>query len=179
MAAVSRAPYPKLAAYKKRMRWGFSWVSSLGSDFNVDYRVSFTDEKAEKVDYNYRLRPWRLTEAPGISVFLKDGGRIYHTYSTYERGLDMLNVRLPLHGSRTEGPRRGRRRRDHVGSPPRRVSGLMYGDRLFATVGLLRRARPGGFCPACRVLMNARDASQELAKPMVAALIVLVIAGVA
>ena len=48
--------------------------------------------RAEKVDYNYRLRPWRMTEAPGISVFLKDGGQIYHTYSTYERGLDMLNV---------------------------------------------------------------------------------------
>ena len=59
MAAVSRAPYPKLAAYKKRMGWGFPWLSSLGSDFNLDYRVSFTDEelKAEKVDYNYRLRP--------------------------------------------------------------------------------------------------------------------------
>jgi len=74
------------------MGWGFPWLSSLGNDFNLDYRVSFADEKAEKVDYNYRLRPWGLTEAPGISVFLKDGGQIYHTYSTYERGLDMLNV---------------------------------------------------------------------------------------
>jgi len=92
MAAISRAPYPKLAAYKKRMGWGFPWLSSLGSDFNLDYRVSFNDEKAEKVDYNYRLRPWGITEAPGISVFVKDGGQIYHTYSTYERGLDMLNV---------------------------------------------------------------------------------------
>src|SRR2546422_2860175 len=92
MAAVSRAPYLKLAAYKKRMGWSFPWLSSFGSDFNFDYGVSFKDEKAEKVDYNYRLRPWGLTEAPGISVFLKDGGQIYHTYSTYERGLDMLNV---------------------------------------------------------------------------------------
>ena len=92
MAAVSRAPFAKLAAYKKRMGWGFPWLSSFGSDFNFDYRVSFTDAKAEKVDYNYRLRSWGLTEAPGISVFLKDGGEIYHTYSTYERGLDMLNV---------------------------------------------------------------------------------------
>ena len=91
MAAVSRAPYSKLAAYKKRMGWSFPWLSSLGSDFNFDYGVSFTDEKAE-VDYNYRRRPWGVTEAPGISVFQKDGGRIYHTYSTYERGLDMLNV---------------------------------------------------------------------------------------
>src|SRR6266852_5946970 len=94
MAAVSRAPYAKLAAYKKRMGWGFPWLSSLGSDFNLDYRVSFTEEelKAEKVDYNYRLNPWAITEGPGISVFMKDGGQIYHTYSTYARGLDMLNV---------------------------------------------------------------------------------------
>src|SRR3989441_7589423 len=55
----------------------------------------------------------------------------------------------------------------------------MYGGRLFTAVGLLRQARPGGFCPACRVLMKARDASQELAKPMVAALVVLAVTGVA
>ena len=94
MAAVSRAPYPKLAAYKKRMGWTFPWLSSAGSDFNLDYRVSFTSDELNtgKVDYNYRLHPWSGSEAPGISVFLKEGGQIYHTYSTYERGLDMLNV---------------------------------------------------------------------------------------
>jgi predicted dithiol-disulfide oxidoreductase (DUF899 family) len=56
--------------------------------------VSFTDAdlKADKLDYNYRIRPWGISEAPGISVFVKDGGQIYHTYSTYERGLDMLNA---------------------------------------------------------------------------------------
>ena len=76
------------------MGWGFPWRSSLGSDFNFDYRVSFTDEevKAEKAHYNYRPNPVSLTEGPGIRVFLKDGGQIYHTYSTYARGLDMLNV---------------------------------------------------------------------------------------
>jgi predicted dithiol-disulfide oxidoreductase (DUF899 family) len=94
MAAVSRAPYPKLAAYKQRMGWTFPWLSSAASDFNQDYHVSFTADqlKAGKVEYNYRLTPWSGSEAPGISVFLKDGERIYHTYSTYERGLDMLNV---------------------------------------------------------------------------------------
>ena len=94
MAAVSRAPYAKLAAYKKRMGWDFPWLSSLGSDFNFDYHVSFTDEelKAQKAEYNYRLEPSAITEGPGISVFLKDGSQIYHTYSTYARGLDMLNV---------------------------------------------------------------------------------------
>jgi predicted dithiol-disulfide oxidoreductase (DUF899 family) len=94
MAAVSRAPYPKLAAYKTRMGWQFPWYSSAGSDFNFDYRVSFTPEElnAGEVEYNYRRTGWSGSEAPGISVFLKADGEIYHTYSTYERGLDMLNV---------------------------------------------------------------------------------------
>ena len=94
MVAVSLAPYPTLAAYKKRMSWTFPWLSSAGSDFNYDYRVSFTRDEltADKVDYNYRLNQWSGSEAPGISVFLKEGGQIYHTYSTYARGLDMLNV---------------------------------------------------------------------------------------
>ncbi len=94
MVATSYAPYEKLAAYKKRMGWSFPWLSSVGSDFNFDYRVSFTPDelKAGKVDYNYQLTPFGMSEAPGISVFLKDGDKIYHTYSTYARGLDMLNV---------------------------------------------------------------------------------------
>ena len=94
MAAVSRAPYPKLAAYKTRMGWQFPWYSSAGSDFNFDYRVSFTPEElnAGEVEYNYRRTRWSGSEAPGISVFLKADAEIYHTYSTYERGLDMLNV---------------------------------------------------------------------------------------
>jgi predicted dithiol-disulfide oxidoreductase (DUF899 family) len=94
MAAVSRAPYPKIAAYRERMGWTFSWYSSADSDFNFDYGVSFTpDELARgEVEYNYRPTEWSGSEAPGISVFLKEDERIYHTYSTFERGLDMLNV---------------------------------------------------------------------------------------
>jgi predicted dithiol-disulfide oxidoreductase (DUF899 family) len=95
MAAVSRAPFAAIAAYKRRMGWSFPWYSSAGSEFNFDYRVSFTEAelKAGKVDYNYRAEPWSGSEAPGISVFLKDeDGRIFHPYSTYARGLDMLNV---------------------------------------------------------------------------------------
>jgi predicted dithiol-disulfide oxidoreductase (DUF899 family) len=94
VAAVSRAPYPKLAAYKERMGWTLPWYSSVGSDFNFDYGVSFTSEalQAGKVEYNYRTTTWSGSEAPGISVFLKGGEQIYHTYSTYERGLDMLLV---------------------------------------------------------------------------------------
>jgi predicted dithiol-disulfide oxidoreductase (DUF899 family) len=95
MVAVSRAPYPAIAAYRRRMGWGFPWLSSAGSDFNFDYRVSFTEDElaAEKVDYNYGLNHFSMSDAPGISVFLRDGdGRVFHTYSTYSRGLDMLNV---------------------------------------------------------------------------------------
>jgi predicted dithiol-disulfide oxidoreductase (DUF899 family) len=95
MAAISLAPYPALAAYKKRMGWSFPWLSSVGTDFNFDYRVSFSEDaiKAGPVEYNYTSSPASMTEAPGLSVFFKnDDGRIYHTYSTYARGLDMLNV---------------------------------------------------------------------------------------
>lgn len=95
MAAVSLAPYPAIAAYRQRMGWSFPWYSSAGSDFNLDYHVSFTPQQlqAARIEYNYRLDPPSpMSEAPGISVFLNDGGAIYHTYSTYARGLDMLNV---------------------------------------------------------------------------------------
>jgi predicted dithiol-disulfide oxidoreductase (DUF899 family) len=76
------------------MGWSFPWYSLADSDFNFDYRVSFTPEelKAGEVEYNYRRTGWSGSEAPGISVFLNESGQIYHTYSTYERGPDMLNV---------------------------------------------------------------------------------------
>ena len=77
------------------MGWGFPWLSSADSDFNFDYRVSFTEDElaAGQVDYNYRPNPFSMSEAPGASVFFKDGeGSIFHTYSAYARGLDMLNV---------------------------------------------------------------------------------------
>jgi predicted dithiol-disulfide oxidoreductase (DUF899 family) len=93
LVAVSRAPYAKIAAYEQRMGWTFPWVSSGKSDFNFDYRVSFTtQEVAEQADYNYTIQAVG-PEQPGVSVFCKDAaGRIFHTYSTYARGLDMLNV---------------------------------------------------------------------------------------
>jgi len=94
IAAVSRATYPKIAAYKERMGWTFPWYSSVNSDFNFDYGVSFRPEELEtgEVEYNYRPTRWSGSEGPGISVFIKEGEQIFHTYSTYERGLDMLNV---------------------------------------------------------------------------------------
>jgi len=94
MIAVSRAPFKTLDAYKKRMGWSFKWVSSLGTDFNYDYHVSFTPEEMEKgeVDYNYETRGFPSEEGPGISVFFKnEHGDVFHTYSCYARGLDMLN----------------------------------------------------------------------------------------
>jgi len=90
---VSRAPLDKLEAYRERMGWRFKWVSSLGSDFNRDYQVSFTPQEMAKGEmlYNYRLTKFPSEEAPGISVFYRDAGGVFHTYSCYSRGLDMLN----------------------------------------------------------------------------------------
>jgi len=94
MVAVSRAPLEKLEAFKQRMGWGFKWVSSFGNDFNRDYRVSFSKEELAggEVAYNYQRTKFPSDEAPGISVFCKnDKGEVFHTYSCYARGLDMMN----------------------------------------------------------------------------------------
>jgi predicted dithiol-disulfide oxidoreductase (DUF899 family) len=117
--AVSRAPLAKLQAYKKRMGWTFPWASSFGSDFNADFSVWFTeqDERAGNVEYNYRREPvfegrqgeeggtdvvdqhattcgtdraTYLRDRPGMSAFVLEDGVVYHTYSTYARGLDGL-----------------------------------------------------------------------------------------
>lgn len=93
-AVVSIAPFAKLAAYKQRMGWDFNWVSSAGNSFNRDYAVSFSDEeqKSGATLYNFETSTFPASEAPGISVFVRDEeGKIYHSYSTYARGLDMLN----------------------------------------------------------------------------------------
>ena len=93
LVAVSRAPLQKLQAQARRQDWTFKWVSSFGNDFNFDYQVSFAPEtlKAGQGVYNYSPRKLDSTELPGISVFFKDGEQIFHSYSTYGRGLDMLN----------------------------------------------------------------------------------------
>jgi predicted dithiol-disulfide oxidoreductase (DUF899 family) len=91
--AISRAPLSKLQAYKKRMDWRFKWLSSHGNDFNFDFHVSFTkeDEKKNKAYYNYAVGEFINDELPGLSVFYKDkNGAVFHTYSTYARGLDIL-----------------------------------------------------------------------------------------
>jgi predicted dithiol-disulfide oxidoreductase (DUF899 family) len=93
MIAVSRAPLEKIEAYRKRMDWGFKWVSSYSNEFNRDFHVSFTPEEMKgPVDYNYTQQKFPSDEAAGISVFYKDEkSGVFHTYSCYSRGLDMLN----------------------------------------------------------------------------------------
>jgi predicted dithiol-disulfide oxidoreductase (DUF899 family) len=118
--AVSRAPLAQLQEYRRRMGWTFPWASSLGSDFNADFNVWFTEEqqRAGGIEYNYRREPgfeWRAgeegggegaeaqfaatcgtdvatyqRERPGMSAFVLEDGTVYHTYSTYARGLDVL-----------------------------------------------------------------------------------------
>ena len=114
--AASRAPLAKLQGYKRRMGWTFPWASSSGSDFNFDFNVSFTEEQQRNgtVEYNYDRTgpaieasavpepvaqnaamtgtdvPTYTREGPGMSAFVVEDGIIYHTYSTYARGLDGL-----------------------------------------------------------------------------------------
>ena len=93
LLAVSRAPLPRIEAFKRRMGWRFPWVSSYRNDFNFDFHVSFTKDQTAKgkVYYNYETESFPSEEGPGISVFFKDGaGEVFHTYSSYARGLDML-----------------------------------------------------------------------------------------
>ena len=91
---ISRAPWSQIAAFQKRMGWKFHWVSSHGGDFNHDYQVSLAEsEKGQpEVYYNYNMQKFPSEERPGVSVFFKDTstGEIYHTYSSYGRGLDIL-----------------------------------------------------------------------------------------
>jgi predicted dithiol-disulfide oxidoreductase (DUF899 family) len=90
---VSRAPLSEIEAYQKRMGWRFKWVSSHGNDFNFDYHVSFTPEDEAKGEayYNYDTQEFVSDELPGLSVFYRnENGDVFHTYSTYARGLDIL-----------------------------------------------------------------------------------------
>lgn len=91
-AAISRAPLSKIEPYRKRLGWTFRWLSSANTDFNYDFGVSFTPEAhaSGTVDYNYKRQQFPSREAPGVSVFLRKGDEVFHTYSAYSRGLDIL-----------------------------------------------------------------------------------------
>jgi len=91
--AISRAPFPEIERFRRRMGWQFKWVSSYGTDFNYDFGVSFTPDQVAKgkVDYNYGNWPLVGEEWPGVSVFYKDdSGDVFHTYSTYGRGVEVM-----------------------------------------------------------------------------------------
>jgi predicted dithiol-disulfide oxidoreductase (DUF899 family) len=92
LLVVSRATLPEIEAFKKRMGWGFKWVSSNGTDFNFDYQVSMSKDEVGKkqVYYNYEMTEFPAEERPGLSVFYKRAGEVFHTYSAYARGLDIL-----------------------------------------------------------------------------------------
>lgn len=93
LVAVSRAPLVEIERFRRRMGWRFKWVSSHGSDFNHDFHVSFTPEEEAKgqVYYNYVMQPFECEELPGISIFFKDDAdNVFHTYSTYRRGVEVM-----------------------------------------------------------------------------------------
>ena len=95
MIAVSRAPCARLTEYQARMGWTFKWLSSGESSFNFDYQASFTatESEAKQALYNFRLQDPGHVDREGVSVFCKgEGGRLFHTYSTYARGIDLLNT---------------------------------------------------------------------------------------
>jgi predicted dithiol-disulfide oxidoreductase (DUF899 family) len=91
--AISRAPLAKIQAFQKRMGWSFSWVSSAGTEFNYDFQASFheADIKAASAYYNFKKQDPGWPDREGISIFAKDGRDIFHTYSTYARGIEVVN----------------------------------------------------------------------------------------
>jgi len=98
-AAISHAPLVEILPFKARMGWAVNWVSAQGTDFNHDYHVSFTAEELArgKVCYNFGMQEFPVEEAPGISVFAKDAaGNVYHTYSTYGRGVEVVMTTYDL-----------------------------------------------------------------------------------
>ena len=93
MVAISRAPIAEIERFRRRMGWQFKWVSSYGIDFNYDFGVSFTPEERAKGKIDYNFGDWPLVgeEWPGVSVFAKDdAGKVFHTYSTYGRGVEVM-----------------------------------------------------------------------------------------
>jgi predicted dithiol-disulfide oxidoreductase (DUF899 family) len=94
-AVVSRAPLKEIQPFKRRMGWRFKWVSSFHTDFNFDFNVSFTPEqiKSGVLPYNYGKSKMKIDELQGVSAFYRDkSGDIYHTYSSYARGIDLMNT---------------------------------------------------------------------------------------
>ena len=122
LVAVSRASVAKLESYRRRMGWGFHWTSSGDGDFNADLCVSFTPDEYESRVYNYGSQAPGLADREGVSVFVRVGDDVFHTYSAYARGIDLLNsaynyIDLTPRGRDEEGrqPQYWVRRHDEYG----------------------------------------------------------------
>jgi len=123
-AVISRATLPEIEAFKKRMGWKFKWLSSNGTDFNYDYQVSTGngEKPGSSVYYNYTLTEFPSDERPGLSVFYKKDGEVFHTYSTYARGLDILLPTYNLLDMTAKG-------RDEAGMKPHAMAWVRHHDR--------------------------------------------------
>ena len=130
LLAVSRAPLAEIERFRRRMGWRFDWVSSYGSDFNGDFGVSFTPEELAtgEVEYNYGHRFFPAQEAPGISVFVRDdAGQVFHTYSTYGRGVEVMMGAYPM----MDLTPKGRSERD----VPHKMEWVRHHDRYETAAG--------------------------------------------
>ena len=135
--AVSRAPLPEIERFQRRMGWRFSWVSSNASDFNFDFGVSFTvaEQARNEVIYNYAAQPFECEELPGLSAFIQDDdGTVFHTYSTYRRGVEVMMGTYQL----LDLTALGRHERD----VPNKMEWVRHHDRYAP------QPEPGG-CSAC------------------------------
>ena len=136
LAVVSRATLPEIQAFQKRMGWSFKWVSSFGSDFNYDYQVTAPKDEKGLTYYNYAMVEFPSEERPGASVFYRDqAGDIFHTYSTYARGLDIL---LPTYNFLDLTPKG----RDEAEMKPHAMAWVRHHDRYENT----RDAKKHGCC---------------------------------
>lgn len=142
MIAVSRAPLSQIEEFRKRMSWQFKWVSSSANEFNYDYNVSFKKEElASGKNYNFATSNFPREEAPGLSVFYKDeAGKIFHTYSTYGRGLEGLLGQYTILDLVPKG-------RDEDGMVPHPMAWVRhhdrYPERALAAGADLKRSQTG------------------------------------
>jgi predicted dithiol-disulfide oxidoreductase (DUF899 family) len=141
LLVVSRAPLAEIQRFKQRMGWQFKWVSAHGSDFNHDFGVSFSaDDRVQgKVNYNYTMQAFPSEEAPGVSVFYKDdAGQVYHTYSTYGRGVEVMMGTYNLLDLVPKG-------RDEDGLS-HTMEWVRHHDRYESTASSSTKASSGGCC---------------------------------
>jgi predicted dithiol-disulfide oxidoreductase (DUF899 family) len=143
MVAISRAPLARIERFRQRMGWQFKWVSSNSNDFNFDFHVSFPPDALARgeVYYNYAMRPFPSEEAPGISAFYQDGaGDVFHTYSTYGRGVEVMMGTYNL----LDLAPKGRDERD----VPNKMEWVRHHDRYEPTARPAQAAAAGACCHA-------------------------------